>query len=370
MRRPASSALMPLSEALSRLLDGVVPVAARAVASAAAIGRVAAETVEAASPVPALRVALRDGFAVTASEITGASSYGPVPLPRAPLWVEAGEALPESADTVLPEEAIERSGPMTEAVADAPAGEGAGATGRDFTAGHRLIEAGARVRPLHALALASAGIVRIGIREPRIGLVLAGAERRGPDAREAALRALVEAAGAIVTSVVPVPSEVEAIAGALAAEADALLVVGGTGFGRRDRSAAALARAGALDVHGIALRPGETAGFGRVGAVPVLLLPGAPEAMLASFLTLGRPLLAALSGARPEPGRAAPLARKVASTIGLSEVVFVAPEGDAALPLGGAELALNRLMLARGAILVPPEREGYPEGTHVEIMKL
>ncbi|KAB1070833.1 molybdopterin-binding protein [Methylobacterium planeticum] len=386
MARASSAALMPLDEALARLRDGLAPVTPCILPLAEAVGRIAAATVTAAGPLPRGRSSLRDGWAAVAAEITGASPYAPVPLPRAPAWIEAGEALPPGHDTVLPAEAIAAAGPGAEAVSDAPAGDGTRPAGGDLAAGQELIGAGARVTALRALALAEAGLDTVAVRVPRVALVLTGAGRRaGPEARGAALAALVGRAGGRVASVADAAGGVADWADALAAaEADAILVVGGTGFGRADHAADALAAAGRLDGHGLALRPGETAGFGRIGATPVLLLPGRPEAMLAAFLALARPLLAVLAGARPEPARRATLRRKVTSGIGLSEIVFVAgtEEGaplDAAtpdvltpdvLPLGGAELALGRLLLARGAILVPPEREGYSEGTPVAILPL
>jgi molybdopterin biosynthesis enzyme len=261
---------------------------------------------------------------------------------------------------------------MAEWVADAAPGDGTRPAAGDLAAGQTLIRAGERVSAPQALALAEAGLCDIAIRVPRIALVLTGAARRdGPEAREAALAWLVAGAGGKIASVTEAPHEVTALANTLRGiAADALLVVGGTGFGRADQAADALAAAGRLDGHGLALRPGETTGFGRIGAMPVLLLPGRPEAMLAAFLALGRPLLAGLTGAIGAPATVAPLSRKVTSAIGLSEIVFVAPVEGGVVPLGGAELALARLLLARGAILVPPEREGYPDGTPVEILPL
>ncbi|WP_244965522.1 molybdopterin-binding protein [Methylobacterium soli] len=372
MARASSAALMPLCEALARLRDGLAPVSARAVPLAEAVGCVSADDVTAAIARPRTRTALRDGWAVASAEITGASPYAPILLQRAPSWLESGEALPEAADTLLPAEAVDLSGPLAEIVADAAPGDGTRPVAGDLAAGRTLIRAGERVSAPQALALAEAGLRDIPIRVPRIAVVLTGAGRRdGPEARAAALTWLVAGAGGRVSSVTEAPGAVVGLADTLRGlAADALLVVGGTGFGRTDGAADALARAGRLDGHGLALRPGETSGFGRVGAMPVLLLPGRPEAMLAAFLALGRPLLAGLTGAAPVPATTAILSRKLTSVIGLSEIVFVAPVEGGVTPLGGAELALARLLLARGAVLVPPEREGYPDGTPVEILPL
>ncbi|MEA1833303.1 molybdopterin-binding protein [Methylobacterium durans] len=368
--RTASTALMPLAEALSLLLRGVAPVAATGLPPAEAIGRVAAEDIRTDADRPATRIGLRDGWAVRGAEVVGASPYAPVPLAGPLVWVEAGCTLPAGTDTILTAEAVERSGPLVEIVADAPTGEGTRAPAGDLAAGCCLIAAGTRIGPLQALALA--GLQRVPVRLPRVGILLTGPARwGGADARSFVLRHLVGQAAGCVSAVATAPEGRDALAAALAAvDADLTLVVGGTGFGREDHSAAALAQAGNLAVHGIALRPGDGAGFGDAQGRPVLLLPGAPEAMLAAFLALACPLLQALAGEAAAPARTAPLRRKVSSVIGLSEIVFVAEAGDGVEPLGSAELALHRLLLARGAILVPPEREGYPEGTVVEIMPL
>ena len=88
-------------------------------------------------------------------------------------------------------------------------------------------------------------------------------------------------------------------------------------------------------VHGIGLTPGETAAFGFAGTRPVLLLPGRLDAALAVWLTLGRRLLHRLAGGRvfEDPVETLTLARKLASTVGLAELVPVRRSGDAVEPL-------------------------------------
>ena len=87
---------------------------------------------------------------------------------------------------------------------------------------------------------------------------------------------------------------------------------------------ATLARLGRVEAHGIALAPGTTAAFGMVGVRPVLLLPGRLDGALAVWLLLGEPLLARLAARRDRrPRVTARLARKVASNLGLAELVPV-----------------------------------------------
>ncbi len=362
MMRAASAALTPLADALALLLRCAKPVAPRSVPLVRAAGHIAATSLTVPHDIPAGLTALRDGFAVEAAQIGGASPYAPVMLPRAPAWVEAGERLPPSTDAILAAEGLEHRS----AVAEVGPGEGTRAAGEDFPEGDALLTAGERIEPRHLLGLAAAGFVEVAIREARIRLVVTGA----PDVLSPTLSAVIARAGGL-TETVAVPDDPERIAHAIAAKgADAVFVLGGTGFGRSDCSAEGLAQAGRVVAHGLALRPGETAGIGEAGDRPVLLLPGRPDAALAVILALGRPLIAALTGAVETAPRTARASRKITSTVGLAEIIFVRCQGPDIDPFGGADLALRRLIEADGFVLVPPEREGYPVGSVVEVVPL
>src|SRR6185312_5332430 len=148
----------------------------------------------------------------------------------------------------------------------------------------------------------------------------------------------------------------------------AVIVVGGTGSGRNDKSVQALARAGRVAVHGIALTPGETAAFGISGSRPVLLIPGRLDAAFAVWLTLGRHMLAKLSGSTgKEQGTQATLSRKITSTVSLTEFVPVRRDGDKVEPLAMKYLSLAALAQADGFVLVPAESEGFQAGSSISV---
>lgn len=364
MIRTASAALLPLRDALALLCGDVEPVPPCRLALSAAQGRISAEAIAAPRALPERVSALRDGFAVEAAAVGGASPYAPVPLGAAPPWVEAGESLPTGTDAVLLPEGFEGGA----VVADVAVREGVRAPGEEIAAGEILLAAGTRIGPLHGLGLAAAGLEAVAVRLPRLRVVSTGAPV--PDCLAPLLIRLIEDHGGRAESVAA-GDDPEAIAAALRHDGpDAILVLGGSGFGRTDHSAEALGRVGAVRAHGIALRPGETAAIGTVQARPALILPGRPEAALAVFLALGRPLLARLTGAREAPPRRAALLRKIASPIGLTEMVFVRSRPDGVEPLGGAELPLRRLIQAEGVVMVAPEREGYPAGEEIEVWPL
>ena len=191
MRAP-SAALTPLADALALLLGLAKPVVPRSVPLDRAAGHIAATSLTIAHDVPAGLTALRDGFAVDAAPIGGASPYAPVLLPRAPVWVEAGERLPPGTDAVLPAEGVEHRS----AVAEVGPGEGTRAKGEDFSEGDTLLRAGERIAPRHLLGLAGAGFFEVAIRQARIRLVVTGA----PDFLSPLLGAVIARAGGLEQS--------------------------------------------------------------------------------------------------------------------------------------------------------------------------
>src|SRR5262249_30616403 len=69
-------------------------------------------------------IAAVDGWALRASDLVGASSYTPLPLAKSPVWVEAGDRIPEGSDCVIDEDSVDLSGPMAQALAEAIPGRG------------------------------------------------------------------------------------------------------------------------------------------------------------------------------------------------------------------------------------------------------
>jgi len=353
--------LTPLPDVLARIDALVVPVKPRRITAAAAVGRVLVEDVVAPGAIPAAARALCDGFAVASEAMTDASSYAPVPLVPA-RRVEVGDELPEGTDAVAALETVAQHGGGLAITAPVAPGEGVLRPGVDMDAGTILRPAGHVLRASDIAALTAAGIGEVSVREPLIHLLKA---RPGPDAvLDAAVRLI--RAGGTAGRAAPAVGDVPA---ALADRGvDAVVIVGGTGVGRHDASVRALAAAGRVEVHGVAVSPGESAAFGLVDTRPVLLIPGRLDAALAIWLTLGRHLLARLAGV-PEtiPTTAAVLARKLASPLGLTELVPVRFADGKAEPIASGYWPLQSFTQADGWILVPPDSEGYPAGAQVMV---
>lgn len=360
----AISRLTPLAEVLSIIDTDVKPVTPRTVDVAAALGRTLA--VDASAPVrPSAAIALQDGWALRADDTLGAGGYSPAFLLRVPSRVEVGQAMPPDTDCIAPLDAVRVTNGQAEALVTVNPGDGVLTAGGDNEPSIPLHRAGDHLRLTDLAAFTAIGLSRVTVREPRIrvlplrGNAIVGAaaraiagdiERRGGTAR------LDEGGRGLDV----------AIAGD---SADAIVALGGTGVGRNDTSVMTLARSGRVTVHGIAVTPGETAALGFADSKPVLLLPGRLDAALAVWLLVGRRALQRLCGSHPidEIAVTVPLARKVTSTVGLTEVVAVRLVGGEAEPLGARYLPLSVLARADGWIQVPPESEGYSAGTPVAV---
>jgi molybdopterin molybdotransferase len=357
------SRLAPLGHVEAHIDAIAAPVALQAVDLGAAFGRVLAEDVTARAPIPVAPVALNDGWAVRSDLVLDAGSYAPVPLVPAPTWVEVGEPLPAAADTVLPPDAVVTTSGVAEAHAGATAGDGVVAAGADADARTPLRRAGTRLRALDIAVLRAASVGQVSVRVPRVRIVATAKSDTGDFVGPLIARAIERAGGeaqldgrCTLEETLRAPS------------ADAVVAIGGTGASRSDTSIKTLARVGRLDLHGVGIRPGETAALGTAGSHPVLLLPGRLDAALAAWLVIGSRLLARLTATgEAEPASPARLARKVTSTVGLAEVVPVAHGPDGVEPLASGYLPLQVLARADGWILVPPESEGFPAGAMVEV---
>ena len=253
---------------------------------------------------------------------------------------------------------------------------------RTSSRGARLLEAGRVLRPQDLGVLSSVGLGAVQVfRRPRIRLVVTGNELlpsgsqprgyRVVDANGPMLVALVERDGGIVDFPGLVPDEPDAILDGLRADADVVIVSGGSSVGIEDLAPALLARHGELPIHGIAMRPSGPTGLGRLEHRLVFLLPGNPVSCLCAYDFFAGRAIRALGGrSRQWPYRSlcARLTRKISSPIGRLDYArvrlvdgFVEP-----LAVGGASI-LSSTTRADGFVIVPDDSEGFAPGAEVQV---
>lgn len=366
-RLPVS--LTPLDVALALLLEGIRPVGPIEMPLAQALGCIAAD-MPASSAHPACDTAAVDGWALHARDLAGASSYSPLPLTLPPVWVEAGDRMPDGCDCVVDADWVDHSGPLAQVLAEATPGKGVGRRGSDIPEGGLVVPSGQPVRPLDLLIARVAGLETLQVRRPRLRVVAVPAT----SGLAATTRLVSESAGAAGAAIIcgeAAGRDAASIADALDGDAcDLLLTIGGSGVGRRDATIAALARRGKIIAHGLALQPGRTSAVGRIGQIPVVALPGAADQALAAWWSLVLPVLDRLSGRSPRRPVRLPLLRKIASGVGIAEIVLLNRDQVGWLPVAVGELSLQAIAGADAWLAVPGGSEGFAAGAMVDAYML
>jgi molybdopterin molybdotransferase len=219
------------------------------------------------------------------------------------------------------------------------------------------------------------------VRQPRVRLVITGNELLPSgslphgfhiaDANGPMLAALAERDGAIVDFPGLVPDEADAILAGLQADADVVIVSGGSSVGVEDLAPMLLAAHGELAVHGIAMRPSSPTGLGRIGRRVVFLLPGNPVSALCAYDFFAGRAIRALGGRTTTwPYRAvrATLARKISSPVGRVDYARVRLDDRRVEPLSvsGASV-LSSTTRADGFVIVGDDSEGFPAGAEVDV---
>jgi molybdopterin biosynthesis enzyme len=100
-----------------------------------------------------------------------------------------------------------------------------------------------------------------------------------------------------------------------------------------------------------------------------MIVPGAPDQALAVWWTLVGPTLDRLAGGQRQTATR-PLARKVASSVGIAEVILLEEVDGAWKPIAAGDLPLAAVARANAWLLVPGGSEGYAAGTAVEAYML
>jgi molybdopterin biosynthesis enzyme len=99
-----------------------------------------------------------------------------------------------------------------------------------------------------------------------------------------------------------------------------------------------------------------------MGHTPVIVVPGAPDQALAVWWTIVLPVLDRL-GERQRGTLSLPLARKIASGVGVAEIVLLQRSDETWTPLAIGDLPLQSVARADAWLLVPGGSEGYAAGT-------
>jgi molybdopterin molybdotransferase len=384
-----SDSLISIEQALGRVIDAVLPLSDEGVEVGAALGRVLAHAVEAASDVPPFACSAMDGFALTAGAagqvlaVEGESRAGTPAQhelrPGTAMRISTGAAIPAGATAVIPQENVVLSDGQIKTTAEVLSGANVRDAGEDMRRGARVLAPGTRLGPAELGAAVSAGAAQLRVaRRPAVRLFCTGDELRAPgeplgpgeihNSNGPMLTALAERCGASAGPAITLGDDragTESALGAALESSDLVVVSGGVSVGPHDHVKPALAQLGVEEVFwGVALQPGKPTFFGRRADRLVFGLPGNPVSAFVTFTLFVAPALAAMLGTSTgsDGPREAVLGQPVRRNPHRTQAVRVTLEYDGtsalAIPTGPQASHIVTSLVGADALAMVPAGEG------------
>jgi len=322
--------MLSVAEASARILEQMAPLPAERVALLDALGRVLAEPAHAPMTLPAWDNSAMDGYAVRAADIDIATAERPVRLrvletvaagafptqgvgEGEAIRIMTGAPLPDGADTVVRLEDTD-AGTSDVLVRDArDARRNIRPRGEDFREGDALVEAGASLGAAQLGVLASIGRASLEVhRQPRVAILGSGDElvdldrfhealagRKIVSSNGYTLHALVRDAGGVPINLGIARDDPMSLRDHLARSAgcDLLLTSAGVSVGEFDYTRDVMSALGAdMKFWRVRMRPGAPLGFGVLGGMPWIGLPGNPVSAMVTFELFVRPVIRRMLG--------------------------------------------------------------------------
>lgn len=399
--------LIPVAEALARILAAAQPRGVEELALHEAAFRTLAADVAATRTQPPFPASAMDGYAVRASDCTEGArlkkigeaaagrAFDGTLGPNETVRIFTGAPVPAGADAILIQENATVEGDTIIPRESVSAGRFVRPRGLDFAQGDVLLKAGT-VLNARALGLAAAmGHATLPVRKKPVISVLATGDELvrpgepvGPDqivaSNSFAVCAMAQAKGAHAIDLGIARDTMASLDAALdradAAGTDVLVTLGGASVGDHDLVQKALTKRGMeLGFWKIAMRPGKPLIFGTLGGTIVLGLPGNPVSSIVCTKLFLEPLIAALLGqpdAGADPSEPAILGADMGENDIRQDYVRARLEADPsglprAVPFGKQDSSMLRLLNESDALILrAPLAPAAKAGEAVRIIRL
>ena len=315
--------MIPVEDAVARIVGAFEPLAPEQVSLASAHGRVLAEDAISRRTQPPVAVSAMDGYAVIASDVAtvpatldvvayvaAGDSYEGTLKPGQASRIFTGAPVPDGANALVIQENTDASGDRVTVKESVEEGRYIRPAGLDFSVGSVGLKSG---RLLSARDIGFAAAMNLPWlmvrRRPKIAILATGNEIVMPGAdigtgkivssNSLALGATITALGGEPLQLGIAPDDRETLRNMVAGAkgADLLLTTGGVSVGEHDLVRSVLGEEGMeLDFWQIAMRPGKPLMFGKIGDTPVVGLPGNPVSTMVCAMIFIKPAMQAMLG--------------------------------------------------------------------------
>jgi|GEM_PF-4093496 len=383
---------VPLGEALEKLFRAVKPEPLSSdVPLELAAGRITARRHCASLTVPNCNVAMKDGVAVNWRDIGTKedAEFRPF-LTDAYAAVPMGAPVPGAYDTLLHAEQCRNTKDGMLILERPVPGQCISYEGSSLEEGDEILAAGVKLCAEHLMMLRMGGVETVSVlKKPRVAVIPTGAELvpggvappmgKKTESVGIYVKAVAERYGAYAVLFAPVGDDAEELGQILrhaAEHYDVIAVIGGVGKGRsayNDYTVSAVEAVGAVVQHGVLVHPGGAPSLlARVGAKPVLGIPGPPHAAVVMAELLLGGVLERYYGGRycKRPRVRATLTEDLTPRKNADWYVRVhvkrAQDGLAVYPVASMGDTVENLVLANGMLKIEPGRE-YRRGSEATV---
>ena len=376
-----------------------------------AAGSVLAEDVTSPIDIPAWTNSAMDGYATRGADVRGASAERPVRLrvveqipagafPSREIGkgecarIYTGAPLPKGADSVIRQEDTDFGTAIVTITNDRDVGVNFRLAGEDIRKGAPVLAEGTAIGPAELGVLASIAVAHpVVYRRPRVGILASGDEivdvdqpdlilsgKKIASSNTHTLTALVREAGGEPVNLGIALDTPESLRMHFArgADCDLLVTTAGISVGEHDHVLKVLEELGGeLRFWKIRMRPGAPVGFGMLGAVPWIGLPGNPVSTMVTFELFVRPAIRAMAGHRLPFRRSVPvrMAEKVTLKPNLQHFlrgIVTETENGLEARLTGPQGSgiLTSMVLANALLIIPEGQFETPAGATVQAIRL
>ncbi len=376
-----------------------------------ALDGVLAEDVDSPIDIPAWTNSAMDGYAVRGDDIRGASAEHPVRLqvveqipagafptrqigPGECARIFTGAPVPDGADSVVRQEDTDEGRETVTIVKDRDVGVNLRKAGEDIRRGARVLPAGRVLGPAELGVLASLAVAHpLVYRRPRVAILGSGDEivdvdrpeeilsgRKVASSNTHTLNAMVRRAGGVPVNLGIARDNPASMREHLnrALDADLLVTTAGISVGEHDYLREVLEAMGAEQrFWRLRMRPGAPVGFGVLGSIPWIGLPGNPVSTMVTFELFVRPAIRRMAGHTLPFRRSVPVRLTEAIRVKprlqhfIRVTVTETPEGPEARLTGPQGSGILMSMVLADALLVLPEGQfDTPAGATAQALRL